>query len=130
MAMQGHLFVVHGDLTTLSCDGVLVPSDGAGSVSHWWWEMFGLTPGGSTWAPLPREAELAECRTGPRSFELVDTVTPGDDVGAMLAGVRAGLEALAGRLDKPRAGAWDRRRADAPRPARLRRRPGRARLDA
>lgn len=104
MGMPGHLFVVHGDLTTLSCDGVLVPSDAEGSVSDWWWEMFGLTPTGPTWAPLPRGTELADCPTGPRAFELVDTVTAGDDVQMMLDGVRAGLEALAARLGEPRAG--------------------------
>jgi hypothetical protein len=32
----GHLFVAHGDLTKLACDGLLVPCDSAGNVRRVW----------------------------------------------------------------------------------------------
>lgn len=101
----GHLFVVHGDLTRLSCDGLLVPCGPDGSVSHWWRAVFELdAPSTSAWEPLPAGARLKESRTGPRHFELVDTVSAHDDVQAMLATVRDGLAALAGMVAQPRAG--------------------------
>jgi hypothetical protein len=33
---KGHVFVIHGSLLELACDAVLVPSDGAMHVVHYW----------------------------------------------------------------------------------------------
>jgi hypothetical protein len=104
-SIPGHLFVVLGDLTTLSCDGLLVPCGPDASVSEWWRSVFRVEqPATSAWEPLPPGAALRESPTGPRRFELVDTVTAGDDAGAMLVAIRHGLSALADQLSDPRAG--------------------------
>ncbi|MGC5583402.1 SIR2 family protein [Ornithinimicrobium sp. W1665] len=95
----GHFFVVHGDLTTLSCDGLLIPCDQDGSVSDWWFDMFQQTPSsGERWEPLPPGAELRRTARGPVRHEFVDTVSTGEDVGALVDVVRRGLAALAQRV--------------------------------
>lgn len=43
--MTGHVFVLHTDLMTLSCDDVLVPTDSTGYLSHFW----------NRAAPIPRD---------------------------------------------------------------------------
>src|SRR5690606_4245656 len=81
--VPGHLFVAHGDLTRLSCDGLLIPCDADRAVSRHWHRAFGWSTGA----------------------ELVDTVSPGDDIEALLAAVRRQLEVLASTVrDDPHAG--------------------------
>jgi hypothetical protein len=99
--VPGHLFVVHGDLTTLSCDGLLIPCGPDRSVSQWW---TGLFDGAASGEPLSPAAVLRDCPTGPRHFGLVDTVSPGDDVQALLVVVREQLAVLAARISDPHAG--------------------------
>lgn len=97
--VQGHLFIVHGDLTKLSCDGILVPCDDNGCVSRWWFDMFEQRPTTDReWESLPEDAKLRASRKGPIQHELVDTVSSGGDVGALVENVHAGLAALAGNL--------------------------------
>lgn len=81
--VPGHLFVAHGDLTRLSCDGLLIPCDADRAVSRHWHRAFGWSTGA----------------------EPVDTVSPGDDIEALLAAVRRQLEVLASTVrDDPHAG--------------------------
>lgn len=102
---QGHLFVVHGDLTKLSWDAVLIPCDQDQAVSSWWFRLFDTTrqPRGA-WGPLPEDAALAPRFRGPEkrepdptAYELVDTVSP-EDVEQLAAAVGGALERLVARL--------------------------------
>ena len=34
--MGGHLFVVHGDLTAIACDAVLIPTDAGFTITSSW----------------------------------------------------------------------------------------------
>lgn len=34
--MAGHLFIVHGDLTAIACDAILIPTDAGFSFNKWW----------------------------------------------------------------------------------------------
>lgn len=76
----GHLFVLHGDLTKLACDGVVIPRDGWGNVSTWAHALF-------TDAPVP-DGRYAQLPNGPslrhgahrHAFELIDTQARIDDV--------------------------------------------------
>ena len=103
--LQGHLFIVQGDLTKLSCDGILVPCDDRGNVSRWWFEMFQQQPQTSRpWEPLPEGARLRPTRKGPVAHELVDTVSVGGDIDLLVEAVHKGLAALAGKV-KSEAGA-------------------------
>lgn len=40
--MTGHLFVIHGDMTKLACDGVLIPCDDNGNITRVWERFFAL----------------------------------------------------------------------------------------
>ncbi|NMO88760.1 SIR2 family protein [Actinomycetospora sp. TBRC 11914] len=44
---RGHVFVVHGDLTQLACDDVVVPTDARGEVSASWHRL--VPPGRAPW---------------------------------------------------------------------------------
>ncbi|MGY1841263.1 MULTISPECIES: SIR2 family protein [unclassified Modestobacter] len=109
--MSGHVFVVGADLTRLSCDDVLVPTDCAGRVTTDW---LPLLPDGSLrdrdaegacvagWTGGDRVQEVPGC--GARRAWLVDTVDSGDRRGAedarlswLLEGARAALAAVAAR---------------------------------
>ncbi|GAA1142479.1 SIR2 family protein [Ornithinicoccus hortensis] len=102
---QGHLFVVHGDLTKLSWDAVLIPCDQDKAVSSWWFRLFDTTrQPQDAWEPLPEGAGLAPRRRGsqerepdPTAYELVDTVSP-EDVEQLAEAVVSGLERLVPRL--------------------------------
>ncbi|SOC52323.1 SIR2 family protein [Ornithinimicrobium cerasi] len=101
---QGHLFIVQGDLTKLSCDGILVPYDGV-NVSRWWFDMFEQEPKtDGPYEPLPSTATLRQSRKGPIAHELVDTVSVGGDIDRLVAAVQDGLAALAHKVGD-RAGA-------------------------
>ena len=128
--MSGHVFVVGADLTRLSCDDVLVPTDRSLRVAGSW---LPLLPGDAVagrdgdavrlaarWAGDERVLELPG--GGERRIWLVDTLDPGgpdrddrddddDDDGDgapgrglawLLDGAREGLAAVAGRaVDRP-----------------------------
>jgi hypothetical protein len=108
--VSGHVFVVGADLTRLSCDDVLVPTDRSLRVTASWVPL--LPPeavesrdddGASltgTWADGERVREVPGC--GERRAWLVDTVDDdraGGDQGLtwLLEGAREALAAVAGR---------------------------------
>lgn len=64
---EGHVFIVHGDLTRLACDAWLMPC-GRNAVPqpHWWTEV--ETSPGFTWPEPPEEWSYA----GRRCFKLYD----------------------------------------------------------
>lgn len=93
--LEGHLFIVQGDLTKLSCDGILVPCDDMGNVSRWWFDMFQVEPTtDDPWEPLPANAALRSRGEDPIAHELVDTVSVDGDLDELVGRV---CEAL-GRL--------------------------------
>jgi hypothetical protein len=47
----GHLFVAHGDLTKLACDGLLIPCDSAGNISRAWRKLLPADLASSTLHP-------------------------------------------------------------------------------
>lgn len=104
--VQGHLFVVHGDLTKLHCDGFVVPCDERLNISGWWAPVLGATragdgPGwvkpeqvdrsGAAWIGAPHQG---------RQIVLVDTVSGDPDSEALadrtLFGLKLLLEKTAG----------------------------------
>lgn len=102
----GHFFVVHGDLTTLHCDGFLVPCDDRGNVSNFWQKVIGevdegdatewcrpkgLTSVQSTY-DLPRRAD------GSPVITLVVTVGPGWSAARVVASAIAALDSLRERV--------------------------------
>lgn len=102
---EGHLFIMQGDLTKLSCDGILVPCDDEGNVSRWWFEMFQHEPEtNDPWEPLPEDAALRSGPKWPIAHELVDTVSVDGDIDRLVGRVQDWLARLAGRV-KESAGA-------------------------
>jgi NAD-dependent SIR2 family protein deacetylase len=103
---EGHFFIIQGDLTKLSCDGILIPCDDEGNVSRWWFEVFQHEPqAGGPWEPLRPGATLRSGPTGPIAHELVDTVSVGGDIDRLVATVQDGVARLADRVhDKAGAG--------------------------
>lgn len=102
----GHLFVIHGDLTKLHCDGLLIPCDPAFNVSPWWASVLPnhrQTPTRGWIRPLGLVlkdglAVLKEDDSQPTRV-LVDTVGPADDgVRAIVKATLRGLDAL-GRVN-------------------------------
>ncbi|GAB4080018.1 SIR2 family protein [Modestobacter muralis] len=110
----GHVFVVGADLTRLSCDDVLVPTDRAMRVGASWVPLLpadaldcaddeGATVAGS-WDAGARVREVPGC--GDRRAWLVDTVEHEDDDGRglswLLEGAREALAAVARRpVERP-----------------------------
>ncbi|MGY1748784.1 SIR2 family protein [Modestobacter sp. SYSU DS0511] len=107
--MTGHVFVVGADLTRLSCDDVLVPTDRTGRVAAGWLPLLpaealrdrdaeGACVDG--WTGGDRVREVPGC--GERRAWLLDTVDTGpraDDAGLawLLEGAREALAAVAAR---------------------------------
>ncbi|GAB3360520.1 SIR2 family protein [Modestobacter lapidis] len=108
--MSGHVFVVGADLTRLSCDDVLVPTDRSLRVTRSWVSLLppdavtGADDGGAVvqvdWSGADRV--VAVPGAGERQAWLVDTL---DDAGRglpwLLAGAREALAAVA-RREVPR----------------------------
>ena len=108
--MSGHVFVVGADLTRLSCDDVLVPTDRSMRVAASWLPLLpadvlrdrdddGACVSGA-WTGAERVREVPGC--GDRRSWLVDTVAhdgPDDDRGLswLLDGAREALAAVARR---------------------------------
>jgi hypothetical protein len=105
--VSGHVFVVGADLTRLSCDDVLVPTDRTLRVSHGWCPLLPsrlITDSaqdgarvGLEWSGGERVLEVPG--DGDRRVWLVDTVADGDERGLawILDGARQALAAVARR---------------------------------
>jgi hypothetical protein len=109
--VSGHVFVVGADLTRLSCDDVLVPTDRSRRVTASWVPL--LPPEAveqsdddgacvvGAWSDGERVREVPGC--GDRRAWLVDTVDEADagdgdrSLGWLLDGARQALAAVAGR---------------------------------
>ena len=108
--MSGHVFVVGADLTRLSCDDVLVPTDRSLRVAAGWLPLLpadavrgqdgGVLRLAGEWAEGERVREVPGC--GERRAWLVETVDDAEpdgdgELGRLLAGAREALAAVAER---------------------------------
>lgn len=107
--VRGHLFVVHGDLTRLHCDGFVVPCDKNVNVSDWWTPVLGETDAGDDpgWVKPRHVTGRAGLWIAPRLEKrriiLVDTVTGAPDVDELLDRTLGALSALRDQVSNDRA---------------------------
>lgn len=107
--MGGHVFVVHGDLTRLGCDDVLVPTDGRLNVTTGFGPLLGETSPGDLdwvrpvdapaiprdWSSMARDPLLLRNADDGRRIWLVNTADGEPTVEWLLAGVQSAVAHVA-----------------------------------
>ena len=94
MANWGHVFVAHGDLRTLACDGVLVPTDHRSHVRTYWGRW--TSPGAGAVVSHKRISERQEIGGQVVRYVHVGSVESPAKIPWLAEGVRQALTAAAG----------------------------------